>query len=270
MAIIYRHIRLDTNETFYIGIGKSEKRAYATHDRSNLWKKVVNKSNYEVEILKRDLEWEDACDLEKALISWYGRKNLGLGPLVNLTDGGDGTLNHVVSDETRKKRSLSLKGRKRTEETKNKMRGKKSEEHRKNISESRKGKPSNTKGKKQSDEHIEKRATAKRGKKLSEEHRKKLSDAHKGIKPSDETRKKLSDAHKGKKKGPMSDAHKKKLSDSHKGLIPWNIGKSKYTIEDYYKIIELKEKGMSYKDISLFLFDDGNKYRYVIKKYKDE
>ena len=31
MAIVYRHIRLDKNEVFYIGIGKTEKRAYEKH-----------------------------------------------------------------------------------------------------------------------------------------------------------------------------------------------------------------------------------------------
>ena len=32
--VVYRHIRNDTNEVFYIGIGKTEKRAYSIHSRN--------------------------------------------------------------------------------------------------------------------------------------------------------------------------------------------------------------------------------------------
>lgn len=92
MAILYRHLK-PNGDVFYIGIGKNEKRAYNKNNgRSNYWKNIINKyHNYEVDILKRDLTWEDACELEKILISYYGRKDLGLGNLVNMTDGGDGT-----------------------------------------------------------------------------------------------------------------------------------------------------------------------------------
>jgi hypothetical protein len=92
MAEIYRHIRLDTNEVFYIGIGNKKNRAYHKHSRNRHWVNIVNKIPYEVQIIKSGLNWNDACELEKVLISWYGRKDLGLGPLVNMTDGGDGTL----------------------------------------------------------------------------------------------------------------------------------------------------------------------------------
>ena len=34
MAFVYRHIRLDNGNPFYIGIGKSEARAYSTKGRS--------------------------------------------------------------------------------------------------------------------------------------------------------------------------------------------------------------------------------------------
>jgi uncharacterized protein involved in tellurium resistance len=32
--------------------------------------------------------WEEACKKETFFISYYGRKDLGLGSLVNMTDGG--------------------------------------------------------------------------------------------------------------------------------------------------------------------------------------
>lgn len=94
-TVIYRHIRLDTNEVFYIGIGK-ERRPYSKHGRNKHWHNIVNKCGYEVQILKTDLTKEDACELESILISYYGRKDLGLGTLVNMTDGGEG-VNGITS-----------------------------------------------------------------------------------------------------------------------------------------------------------------------------
>jgi len=120
MAVLYRHIRLDNNEVFYVGIGKNENRAYDTR-RSNIWKSITNKTDYEVQVLKSDLVWEDACELEKILISYYGRRDLGLGTLVNMTDGGDGTIGFTPTDEMNKKRSDKLKGRVFTQEHKDKI-----------------------------------------------------------------------------------------------------------------------------------------------------
>jgi group I intron endonuclease len=118
MAVIYRHTRLDNNTVFYIGIGKEDKRAYSKKGRNNYWKNIVNLCGYEVEILKKDLSWEDACELERALVSWYGRNDLGLGLLVNMTDGGDGIINQVFSKETREKLRLNWLGRKHTDKAK--------------------------------------------------------------------------------------------------------------------------------------------------------
>lgn len=96
--LIYRHVKPD-GEVFYIGIGDS-KRPYAFKNRNKFWKSITAKyPNYEIEILKKHLSWEDACELEKILINYYGRRDLGLGTLCNLTDGGDGTLNHIVSEK---------------------------------------------------------------------------------------------------------------------------------------------------------------------------
>ena len=156
MAIVYRHRRLDTNEIFYIGIGKEEKRAFSKYKRNVHWINIVKKAGYQVEIISRDLTWEDACELEIFLIKLYGRKDLGLGNLVNMTDGGDGCLGNIHSEETRKLISLKLKGNVKPNKTSfisgqkpwNKdLKGtesflfnvKKTEEHKNNISESKKG-----------------------------------------------------------------------------------------------------------------------------------
>ena len=104
-CLIYRHIRLDNNETFYIGIASNNKRPYLKRDRSQYWKNITNKTKYEVQILKSDLTWEDACELEKVLIDWYGRRDLNSGTLVNMTNGGEGATGAIVSKETRLKQS---------------------------------------------------------------------------------------------------------------------------------------------------------------------
>ena len=46
MAIVYQYIRLDTNEVFYIGIGKTLIRSSSKANRNKYWKNVVNKHNF--------------------------------------------------------------------------------------------------------------------------------------------------------------------------------------------------------------------------------
>jgi len=136
MAIVYRHIRLDKNEPFYIGIGSSLRRAFIKGGRSTYWNNIVNKTDYEVQILFDDLTWDEACEKEVELIALYGRKDLGTGTLVNLSDGGHYHLNlsdesrikmrnsqlgKKQSDETKARKSRSLKGMKRNDETKLRM-----------------------------------------------------------------------------------------------------------------------------------------------------
>ena len=115
----------------------------------------------------------------------------------NLTEGGNGC---VPCEETRRKMSESKKNM--------------SEEVRKKISESLKGKIL-------SEEVRNKISESLKGKQFSEETRRKLSDANKGKHHTEEARKKMSDAKKGKpphNKGiPMSEEARKKMSDAKKG-----------------------------------------------------
>lgn len=153
MAYVYRHIRLDKNEPFYIGIGSDARyhRANYKLGRNNLWNKIVNLTEYKVEIMLDDLTWEEACEKEKEFISLYGRKNLNKGCLSNLTDGGEGTFGVVVPKEKSDRLNELNRGRKHTEEWKLNMSlmirgenhplwGKKfSEESKRKMSESRSG-----------------------------------------------------------------------------------------------------------------------------------
>jgi hypothetical protein len=73
------------------------------------------------------------------------------------------------------------------------------------------------KGRKQSTEHIEKRAAANRGLKRSEETRRKLSESHKGQITSEEARRRSSIVNKGNKYGALvnrDDEYKARMSES--------------------------------------------------------
>ena len=131
MAIVYKHTRLDNNEIFYIGIGSTKRRAYSKCKRTQIWQNVVNKAGYTVEIMFDDLTWKEACDIEKYLIAYYGRKIIGTGNLVNMTEGGDGRSGSIISDETKAKMSESHKGKNTWSKG-----CKRSDEDRKRISES--------------------------------------------------------------------------------------------------------------------------------------
>lgn len=110
---VYRHIK-PCGEVFYIGEGLIT-RPFVKSDRSKFWWKIVNKYGYEIDILKTNMSKQEAQDLEKLIINWYGRKNLKLGTLCNLTDGGDGHIGHIQTQEHKNKISKSLKGIKRSE-----------------------------------------------------------------------------------------------------------------------------------------------------------
>lgn len=93
MAYVYRHIRVDKNEPFYIGIGSGGyRRANSTKGRNKIWYGIVARTDYEVEIVLDNLGWQEARIKEKEFISLYGRIDKNNGPLCNLTEGGDGTL----------------------------------------------------------------------------------------------------------------------------------------------------------------------------------
>jgi hypothetical protein len=100
LPILYRHIRQDKNEPFYIGIGESEDRAYETKGRTRAWKNI-SKKGYDIEVLFNDLSWEEACEKEKEFIALYGRRDKKTGTLVNMTDGGEGTVGYRHTVKTK-------------------------------------------------------------------------------------------------------------------------------------------------------------------------
>lgn len=108
MYCVYNHKRLDTGKVFYVGIGDSS-RPYSKINRNQYWHNIVNKCGYEVEVTHKDLYWPEACGIERYLIAFYGRKDLGEGDLVNLTDGGEGAVGLIHNEESRSKMSSAKK-----------------------------------------------------------------------------------------------------------------------------------------------------------------
>jgi hypothetical protein len=189
MAYVYRHIRLDKNEPFYIGIGSDENynRAKTNTRRNKHWINI-SKFGYEVDILFNELSWDEACEKEKEFIALYGREDLGKGSLCNLTNGGDGVLGRKFkhSEESKLKMSKSRKGVRPYIATKETLL---------KISESAKKRGI-------SKEQLQRMVDAKRkvgwtghrkGIAHSEETRKKMSQSRKGIKKSEEWIKKRSE-----------------------------------------------------------------------------
>lgn len=92
---VYSHTRLDINEIFYIGIGRTYSmnnlsRAHTKSKRSIEWQETVTScnNNYKVDILFTYDNIEECCLKEVELIEFYGRKHLNKGNLVNKSPGG--------------------------------------------------------------------------------------------------------------------------------------------------------------------------------------
>lgn len=88
MAVVYRHVRHDTNEPFYIGVGKKKQRAYSLLKRNKKWYDIVKQTSYSVHILFEDVNDNFALEKEREFISLYKRQRDG-GLLCNLHFGGD-------------------------------------------------------------------------------------------------------------------------------------------------------------------------------------
>ena len=171
---LYFHINNFNGEVFYVGMG-IKRRPYDIKKRNNWWNHLVDKYGYDIIIEEDNLTQIEAFELERYWIKRIGRRDLGLGTLVNLTDGGEGSVGYKHTKETLLKIS---------------------------------GENNPSFGKKLTDEHKLKCSEALKGRLVSEETRLKISIAQKGVKRgpskkrgitlSDEQKKKMSDSKKGK------------------------------------------------------------------------
>lgn len=105
------------NEPIYVGKGL-ESRPYDHLTREDIHPfvqrlQLMKRGGIEPIINVVDMPSEEmAFQCEIDTIARFGRKNLGLGPLLNLTDGGEGFSGYIPSAETRKKQSDAKKGEK--------------------------------------------------------------------------------------------------------------------------------------------------------------
>jgi len=228
----------------------------------NKYTELYGEEAFTFDILEECLE-EELNDKEEYWIDYFKANDNKYG--YNKTIGGEGTKGYKHTQETIQKLSNMFSGEnhpnygmKHTEETKLKM-SKNNCSHNPEIVKKRGEK---LKGRKFSDEHKQKLSEARKVKTLSEEHKKKISESGKGRIVSEETkqkmsennamhnpehRKKVSEALKGK---PKSEEHKQKLrgkefSDEHKQKISKAQTNKKLTEEHKKKIGENTKKALS-------------------------
>ena len=216
--MFYTYMWLRENGTpYYVGKG-SGKRAFYKHRRTSnppFDKSLILTQEYPTE--------QDAFYAEKFLIAYYGRKDLGTGMLMNLTDGGDAPPIRLGkrSEETSEKISKALVGRhlssahrykvlKNLEKTRGHRKGKKHSEeakekmsasHKASMSEERKCAMSLAKRK-----SMEGKPNSFLGKTHSSGTRKRISETKKKQLQDPILREKLSKATKGK---PWSEARRR-------------------------------------------------------------
>lgn len=105
IGYLYIHKRLDTGHPFYVGIScdKNFSRAKDIHGRNKLWKNIVKKCNYRIEILFQNIPINILLQKETEFIKIYGRIDIKTGILSNLSNGGETRNDFSPTEQTRRK-----------------------------------------------------------------------------------------------------------------------------------------------------------------------
>jgi len=196
-TVVYKWLRED-GSPYYVGIG-NPKRPYTGRRLCGF-----PPPDDRIIILYKGLDWKTACEIERELISFYGRKDLKTGILCNLTDGGEGVPGYKHTEDAKKKMSEVQTGKKLSEDHKEKISksgsgenhyfyGKEhTKETKRKISEAKSGKKHHFYGQKHTEDTIKKMSETRKsmgisgknhpfyGKKHTDDARKKISDSHLG------------------------------------------------------------------------------------------
>lgn len=176
------------NEYIYVGKGSGNRCEdhLSRTDNSPLTARLkwLRKQNSEpiIEIIQSGLSPKASYAIEMFFISSIGRKDKGVGSLLNLTDGGDGPVGYMHTESAKERIRKARLGSKSPESAV------------RNMSLAQKKRFSVTC--------------------VPDATKQKMSNAHRGLKISEETKKKMSISHGGKK---MSELAKQNLSISSKG-----------------------------------------------------
>lgn len=186
----YVYVLKDGDKPFYVGKGSNNRmyehyrRAKRTKIKSPVLDKIRQMINNNLDVVYEKVfitENElDALNFEVAKIKEIGRRDLKTGSLLNLTDGGEGVVNYVWTEEHKKNLSTSIK--KAIEEGRYTPNGKlieRDDEYKKVMSEKLKNYWDSENGKKQKENFSKlKKESLKDGKRvLSEEAREKMRES---------------------------------------------------------------------------------------------
>ena len=106
---VYEHYRPGDTEPFGVGKGHGY-RAYVKLGRNPWWTNIINKNGFEVRFVAKNLSELDALWLENICIKGWGRADLGEGPLVNMSDGGEGNNGYRMTLKQREEASRRMSG----------------------------------------------------------------------------------------------------------------------------------------------------------------
>jgi len=101
---VYAYLRKSDDTPYYIGKGKNKRAWSKNHGRV-----TVPTDESKIVMLRENLSEIEAHNEERRLIHQYGRKDLGNGILLNLTDGGDGASGRVLTEDSIYKMSEKAK-----------------------------------------------------------------------------------------------------------------------------------------------------------------
>jgi hypothetical protein len=216
-------------EPFYVGKGhgrrykrhlnKSNYNGSKTHKNNRIKFLIENNYNIEIVKVKENLLESDAFILEMELIREIGRYDIGVGPLCNHTDGGEGSIG--CERKTKGKTLEEIHGVEKAKEIRLKL----SESHKSENPKPKKiPKPRHewitNKGKTLEEIHGVEKAKI-----LKDKIVKNLKINKKGDKLSIDTRKKISESLIGntrRKNCKHSEETKKQISETKKGTLSWN------------------------------------------------